>query len=89
MSLIISNRAFEGGLSAADWGVRKLNGDVSMPITDDAAVPLHNPASSVITPRGKPRKVFENRDLCRIVVTFIPNDESFNVVERSQVDSEL
>ena len=69
------NCAFLGRLSSADWNVRRRGGGGSMATANDAAVPLHNTPSSGITLRGRLGKVLENRDLCRMVTTYIPNDD--------------
>ena len=58
-----------GGLSSADWSVRRLGGGGSMPTTDGTAA-AHSEIG--VTRRSRQRKVLENRDLCRIVGSFIP-----------------
>ena len=63
------------GLSAADWNIRsRVDGGGSMPLSDGtAALPnaMRIPPSGVKR-RRKDLKVLENRDLCRIVSSFIP-----------------
>ena len=65
---------FSGGLSAADWSVRRIGGGGSMPTTDGttaaAAAALTYIPSSRVTLRGRQSKVLENRDLCRIVTSY-------------------
>ena len=66
-----------GGLSAADWNARRVDGDGSMPTRDGTAaahpyaVVQHIPPSEIIQRRNE-IQVLENRDLCRIVFSFIP-----------------
>ena len=60
-----------GGLSSADWSVRRPLGDGSMPTMDSTVVYTGIP-SAAFTRSGRQRKVLENRDLCRIVVSFVP-----------------
>ena len=57
------------GLSAADWSIHSGG---SMPTTDSSAAHLYIFPSSGVTLRGSKSKVLENRDLCRIVVSYIP-----------------
>ena len=45
----------------------------SMPATDGPAIAHSDILSSGVTRRSRQRKVLENRDLCRIVVAYIPN----------------
>ena len=70
------HNVFAGGLSAADWNVRGLGGGGSMPATDGtttvAAAAVPDTPSSGVTLRGNKSKVLENRDLCLIVVSYIP-----------------
>ena len=66
-----------GDLSSADWSVRRLGGGGSLlSSTDDpaTAAPAYAPGiqSSGVTRRSRQCKVLENRDLCRIVASFIP-----------------
>ena len=62
-----------GGLSSADWSVRRLGGGGLMPTTDDTAAAHADIPSSGVTPRrSRQRRVLENRDLCRIVGSYIP-----------------
>ena len=63
---------FPGGLSSADWSVRRLGGGGSMPTTDGTAAALSNIPSPGIILNGRQSKVLENRDLCRIVGSYIP-----------------
>ena len=62
---------FPGGLSAADWNARG-----SMPATDGpataAAVPDIPSSGVTLMSVIQKSKVLENRDLCRIVVAYIP-----------------
>ena len=62
------------GLSAADWNIRRVDAAGPMPPSDDTTAPpyeLRIPPSGVKR-RRKDLKVLENRDLCRIVSSFIP-----------------
>ena len=71
-----------GGLSAADWNARRVDGGGSMPTRDGtaaAAAAAAHPYAVVqhVPPSGRIRRrneiqVLENRDLCRIVSSFIP-----------------
>ena len=61
-----------GGLSSADWSVRRLGGGGLMPTTDGTAAAHADILSPGVTPRSRQRKVLENRDLCRIVGSYIP-----------------
>ena len=72
------NCVFLGGLSSADWSVCRLGGCGSMPTTDDGTATAHSAHSahsdiplSGVSRRSRQRKVLENRDLCRIVGSFI------------------
>ena len=58
---------FIGGLSSVDWSIRWLGGGGSMPPTEGTAT-----AHSDITLSVRQSKVLENRDLCRIVGSYIP-----------------
>ena len=63
-----------GGLSSADWSVRRLGGGGggSMPAAAaDGTAVLPSPGARTLS--GRPQgKVLENRDLCRIVASYIP-----------------
>ena len=68
-----------GGLSAADWSVRGIGGGGSMPTTYGttaaAAVIVvvpDFPSTGFTLSGGRQSKVLENRDLCRIVTSYIP-----------------
>ena len=61
-----------GGLSSADWSFRRLGGGGSMPATDDPAAAVDITPSSRVARSRRMSKVLENRDLCRIVVSYIP-----------------
>ena len=63
---------FLGGLSSADWSSRRLGGCGSMPTTDGTAA-AHSgiPSPGVTLMSRQKRKVFENRDLCRIVGLYL------------------
>ena len=63
------------GLSSADWGVRNPSEDGLMPTTDDIAAQPEQLSSSGLPRRSSHSKVLENRDLCRIVASFLPNKE--------------
>ena len=63
---------FLGGLSSADWSVRRLSGGGSMHNTDGTATAHSDIVSSGVTRRSTQSKVLENRDLCRIVGSYIP-----------------
>ena len=63
---------FLGGLSSADWSVRRLGGGGSMPTTDGTAAAHSDIPSLGEFLRGRQSKVLENRDLCRIVGSYIP-----------------
>ena len=65
LSIIMLLLPLAGGLSAADWSVRRLGGGGSMPATDGTL-------SSGVSLSGRQSKVLENRDLCRIVTSYIP-----------------
>ena len=66
---------FLGGLSAADWSVRRIGSGGSMPTTDGTIIAAAVPdiPSSGNTRSSSMIKVLENRDLCRIVASFILN----------------
>ena len=59
-----------GGLSSTDWSVRGLSGGGSIAATDGTITPYI--PSSGFTLIGRQSKVLENRDLCRIVTSYIP-----------------
>ena len=63
---------FSGGLSVADWSVRRLGGGGSMPATDGttAAVVPYIPSTGFTLSGRQSKKVLENRDLCRIVASY-------------------
>ena len=71
---------YVGGLSSTDWSVRRLGGGGcgSMSATIDSTFAHHQPPPS--SPAGvttllvgrQQSKVLENRDLCRIVASFLP-----------------
>ena len=64
---------FSGGLSSADWSVRRLGGGGSMmPTTDGTAAAPSTIPSPDVTLNGRQNKLLENRDLCRIVGSYIP-----------------
>ena len=69
---------FSGGLSSADWSVRRLGGGRSMPATESTTAAVPDIPSSGVTLSGSKSKVLENRDLCRIVVSYIPNRYSLD-----------
>lgn len=58
-----------GGLSSADWSVRSLGGVCLIPTADGTAAT--NSSTGVIL-SGRQSRVLENRDLCRIVASYIP-----------------
>ena len=61
---------FSGGLSVADWSVRRLGGGGSMPATDGTTAAVPDIPSTGFTLSGRQSKVLENRDLCRIVTSY-------------------
>ena len=74
-----------GGLSSADWSVRMLGGGGSMPTTTTAAAAAAAAtaaataaavpdflSSKVTLSSRRQSKVLENRDLCRIITSYIP-----------------
>ena len=77
-----------GGLSSADWSVRRLGGGGSMPTTGDSLAACIPPPSTGVTRRTKQSKVLENRDLCRIVASFLPKDPSIDYVEEEEEEEE-
>ena len=72
---------FLGHLSSADWNARRRGGSMAT-AGIDAAVPIHKTPSSGITLRGRVGQVLENRDLCRMVATYIPNEHDDEELER-------
>ena len=61
-----------GGLSAADWNARRVDGDGSKPASSAAPYTVQHVPPSGLKRRRNELQVLENRDLCRIVASFIP-----------------
>jgi hypothetical protein len=57
-----------------------------MPTTDGPTT-ASIPPSTGVTRRSKQSKVLENRDLCRIVSSFLPMDPSIHYVEEEEEDT--
>ena len=80
IKIIKASFFFSDGFASADWSVRGSDGSIP-PAADSSspAVPVPVPygeyLSSPVNYRRQHRKVLENRDLCRIVSSYIPTDE--------------
>ena len=61
-----------GGLSSADWNARGVDGGASMPTSDGTTHAVVQEFPKVVKRRRNELQVLENRDLCRILVSFIP-----------------
>ena len=62
---------FKGGFSAADWSIQK-NESQRTDAKSSSSASAVQLTSSIKCDRKQLRSVFENRDLCRIISSYIP-----------------